>query len=498
MEMIKNKARSWLDFRETNPRAIVINKADDLETYFIKNRIWYRGESSELSELYKQLNGKDTTFWGSVPSSGMEIKKSHSGLPKLMIHTLTNIVVDNFSGIKCEDLTALEEWNKIEEENKFYKLTKTILNETQAIGDGAIKFSFNKEVSDYPIIEWYTGEKVDFVYKHGRLIELIFKTYYDKENKKYTLKDHRGYGYVKYELLDENNEQVSLNILEDTKELKNLFFDKSTMWAVPFFIEENDKFKGRGSSKFDGKYDVFDSLDEVISQWIEAIRLGKTIRYIPELLCPKDPTTGETLKSNPYDNQYILTESDMSENGNNKIQVEQANIPSEKYLESYITYLGMAIQGIISAATLGIDVKKLEDANAKYERQLEKTTLYTRQGIIEAYKDFLEKVINTSLKMTRQLKGKTPGENIEFDILFGEYDSPSFDSQIDTISKAKINGVMSTETAVEELYGDTKDKEWKYAEVLRIKEEQGIVSIDEPSVSSEINTDENNEITEEK
>ncbi len=489
MEILKEKARSWLEIRESSPRGIIIHQADDLQTYFIKNRIWFRGESNELEELYKQLEGKQTTFWGSVPTAGLEIKKSHSGLPKLIINTISDIIVDNFDGVECEDVVSLQNWNKIESDNHFYKNLKKIVSETMAIGDGAIKLSFDEKISSLPILEWYSGDKVDFVYKRGRLIELVFKTYYQKDGKTYLLKEHYGYGYVNYELLDGNN-KVSLNILDETKKLKNLTFDKSVVWAVSFIIDENTKFTGRGASKFDGKYDIFDSLDEIISQWIEAIRLGKAIRYIPECLCPRDPYTGETLPSNPYDNQYIKTDSDMSENSKNQIQVEQSEIQSEKYLQSYITYLGMSIQGIISSSTLGIDVKKIQDANASYERQMEKTTLYTRQGIIDSLREFIPKVINTSLKMLNQLNDSVPGDDVDFDISFGEYDSPSFDSQIDTITKAKNGGIMSIETSVDELYGDSKDDDWKAEEVARLKEEQGLVEMDEPSISQDINLDE--------
>ena len=487
MDKLKEKTRSWLEIRDGNPKRIVINQADDLQAYFIKNKIWYRGEADELEQLYKQLEGKETTFWASVPTTGLEIKKSHSGLPKLIINTVANILVDNFNGVDSDNKIVLKDWEVIEKDNDFYNSLKKILKETMAIGDGAIKLSYDTNLSKQPILEWYTGDKVDFVYKRGRLYELVFKTYYESKGKTYLLKEHYGYGYVKYELLDDKKE-VSLNTIDELKELKPLDFDKSTMWAIPFFIDENDKFEGRGASKFDGKYDVFDSFDEIISQWIEAIRLGKTIRYIPEKLCPKDPNTGETLAPNSYDNQYIAIGTDMRENAKNEIKVEQADIPSDKYVQAYIKYLGMAIQGIISASTLGIDVKKIQDANASYERQMEKTTLYTRQGIIDALNVFIPKVINTSLKMVKQLDESFTDkdrDDIKIDVLFGEYDSPSFDSQIETISKARTNGVMSTETSVKELYGDSKDETWINEEVIRIKEEQGIVSMEEPAINSD-------------
>lgn len=495
MDMVRNKARSFLQIKEGNPRAIIIHQEDDLQAYFIKNKIWYRGESNELEELYKQLAGKQTTFWGSVPTIGMEIKKSHSGLPKLILNVLTNIVIDNFNGVQCENELELNKWNLIEKENKFYKLLKKIIKETMAIGDGAIKLSFDKDISEYPIIEWYSGDKVDFVYKRGRLNEIIFKDYYSQNNKTYLLKEHRGYGYVRYELLDDDK-LVPINTIKEFEDLKDLFFDDKTIWAIPFFIDESNKYEGRGESKFDGKYDVFDSLDEIISQWLEAIRVGKAMRYIPEKLCPKDPYTGETLFPNPYDNQYILTESDMTEGAKNQITIGQAQIQSEKYLESYITYLGMAIQGLISSSTLGIDVKKIQDANASYERQLEKTTMYTRQGIIDALNEFIPNVINAVLKMDKQIKKEKKQENVEavFNVLFGEYDTPSFDSQIETITKAKNGGIMSVETSIKELYGDSKEENWIQEEIKRVKEEQGISEMDEPSINDDFDLIENEEI----
>ena len=39
---------------------------------------------------------------------------------------------------------------------------------------------------------------------------------------------------------------------------------------------------------------------------------------------------------------------------------------------------------------------------------------------------------------------------------------------------------------MDELYGDTKDEEWKAEEVKRIKEEQGIISEPIPDVRSDM------------
>ena len=41
---------------------------------------------------------------------------------------------------------------------------------------------------------------------------------------------------------------------------------------------------------------------------------------------------------------------------------------------------------------------------------------------------------------------------------------------------------MSVETQVDELWGSSKDDEWKESEVSRIKSEKGLINADEPSI----------------
>lgn len=476
--------KTWLDIKEDNsPKAITIHQSEDFEGNCIINKIWLRGNSNELEELHKQLTGKETSFWSSVPSDGLAIKKNHTGLPKLIIKTLTDIVMDSYNGV---DFEGSEEWEEIAEDNKFDKILKDSIFDAIGVNDGAMRVSYDASITEMPILEWFSGDNVELIYKRGRLIEVVFKTYYTKQDKCYTLKETRGYGYIRYKLFD-GDKEVKLSTIDEVKDLKDLTFDNKVMWAVPLIIDKSLKYEGRGASKLDGKYDAFDSLDEVNSQWIEAIRLGRARTYIPEDLIPKDPSTGMLLTPNPFDNQFIKTGSSMAEGVSNKVQVEQADIQSDKYLQTYMTYLDLCLQGLISPSTLGIDTKKIQDANAQYERQMEKTTMYTRQGIIEALTEFIPDVINMTLQSKDQMSGSTPREEIEIDVKFGEYATPSFDAQIETISKAKMNGIMSLETSIDELYGDSKDEEWKAQEIARLKEEQGFTEMIEPAVNQDLN-----------
>ena len=75
-------------------------------------------------------------------------------------------------------------------------------------------------------------------------------------------------------------------------------------------------------------------------------------------------------------------------------------------------------------------------------------------------------------------------EVVKVDIPFGEYANPSFESQVETLAKARPGvPLMSVEAQVEELYGDSRDDEWKREEIARLKAEQGIAEVEEPGVN---------------
>ena len=161
-------------------------------------------------------------------------------------------------------------------------------------------------------------------------------------------------------------------------------------------------------------------------------------------------------------------------------ETEQPSIPHDSYLASYVTALDLCLQGIISPSTLGIDVKKLDNAEA--QREKEKATLYTRNAIVEALQETLPELVAACLNCCRLLAGQAP-EEVKVDIPFGEYANPSFESQVETLAKARPGvPVMSVEAQVEELYGDSRDEEWKAEEVRRLKAEQGIAEVEEPGV----------------
>ncbi|MNJ60964.1 hypothetical protein D3C77_567300 [compost metagenome] len=169
----------------------------------------------------------------------------------------------------------------------------------------------------------------------------------------------------------------------------------------------------------------------------------------------------------------------MAEDAKGQIDMVQPQILYEAFVSSYASTLDMCLQGIISPATLGIDLKKTDNAEA--QREKEKATLYTRGKIIERLNDVIPQLVSIVMKVYDTMQNRSAGD-YEASVSFGEYASPSFDSVVETVVKAKLGGAMSVEQGVEAMYGDTWTNEQKAEEVRRIKIEQGWIEMDEPEV----------------
>ncbi len=480
MGWVKNMIIKLLKITPAYEKKIVIQEPLSFQANVLKNQIWYRGDPSELEQFFKQAGYDDVSkarFWASVPDT--RVRKIHSGIVQIVVDRLKDIVVSDLDDIDFEDETTKDLWDDIAEDNNFEDVLGQAVQGTLASGDGAFKISVD-EVSKYPIVEFYEADAVEYVRKRGRIREILFYTNYAKENKEYRLQETYGRGYVRYKLFGEDGKEVALETLAETAGLVDVTFSGDFMMAVPLMFFASTKWKGRGKAIFDSKTDNLDALDEVVSQWLDAVRAGRVKRYIPEDLIPRNPENGALLQPNPFDNQFVKIGSTMAENETQKIDVSQPQIAFEAYQASYASFLDLALQGIISPSTLGIDLKKTD--NAESQREKEKVTLYTRNQIVNVLNKVIPALAATILKTYDTMQSKLPSE-YEVSVKFGEYASPGFDSVVETVGKAKSLGVMSTEKAVDEMYGDTMTDEEKAEEVARIKAENS-VSTPEPLIDT--------------
>lgn len=484
MEKIKN----YFTIKPPQALQVDIEQLTNFEGHTFINKIWYRGDANELHQMYKQIKDYipgNENFWSGTPSKYSNVRKIHTGLPALIVDTLADISTDDLDKIEVDK--RQEEWDIIAKENQIKELIRNAVATTLWSGDGAFKWSIDTDISEYPIIEFYGADRVEYEYERGRLVAIIFKTTKIVKSKKYELRERYDKKGITYKLLDEDKKELKIENYIEFAKYKPVENNAGFMMAKQLMLRKSQKFEDRGKSIFDGKLDNFDAYDEVWSNWMLAVRKGQIKEYIPDCFVPRDPKTGVALRANDFDNAYIVG-SDMSENAKNQIMSTQGEIQHEALLSTYITALDNCITGLISPSTLGIDVKKLDNAEA--QREKEKTTLYKRNQIVEVLEEVIKDIVNITFKVLDNMN-ETPISETEATITFGGYANPSFEAQVETVGKASTSSIMSVEAQVEELWGDTKEEEWKAEEVKRIKYEKGIEIMDEPAINQDIDLIEN-------
>ena len=105
-DSIRQGLRSFLRVNPAHDKIITINERTNHMTECACNRVWYRGKSELLSDLYAELDVPSTMFWKASSTPGLEIRKIHTGLPALMCDTIANIIIADYNGFEISSKSS--------------------------------------------------------------------------------------------------------------------------------------------------------------------------------------------------------------------------------------------------------------------------------------------------------------------------------------------------------------------------------------------------------
>jgi hypothetical protein len=463
--------------------------------------IWYSGDSDELLNYYTRGNfrefqtdpifnrNKKDYFW-SVASMEEKVKRTHSGIPRAIVETITNAIGNPM--ISSDDPLIQQRIDDIIKANDLY----TAVNQEQmpltlVTGGGAWKINIDTNISDKPILTFYDVRNVRFEIISRRIMGIKFVDYYKGEdNKAYALVDHRfvddGNSYVEYKLYklrpgqkdgeyEKDGEEVALTSLPQTKDLQDTeIVGLTEILGVPSIFFKDTIYEGYGRSIYSGKVDLFDDLDQALSQSANTVRKSTPVEYFPVDMLERTPT-GEPKLPARYDRTYVATPAGRNGDGDrvSQINTTQPSVNFAQYSGEELTLLSFILTGVLSPATMGIDVAKKDNADA--QREKEKVTIMTRNNIILKQKEILDKVLCLALKMENYMMDPTLTEFPEYQIGvdFEEFANPSFENQIVILANALSSGAISIDRYVDLLWGDSLDEAAKQAEVEYIKQFMG-------------------------
>ena len=244
-----------------------------------------------------------------------------------------------------------------------------------------------------------------------------------------------------------------------------------------FYDVGNPKY---GRSIYAGKLDLFDFLDEILSQASQTNRVSTPVEYYsPDVL--ERGRNGGIGVPNLYNRQFIQKAGVPDGEGNmsQDIITTQPDLNFDKYGELEKDILGNILTGVLSPSTFGIDIAKKDNAEA--QREKEKVSIMTRNNIITAETKMLKEMVLLSIYMQEYMSlGTITLKDYEIDVKYNEFANPTTENLIQSLLPMLVQGGISPELFVEKIYGESLGEEAKSKEIAWITKplQQGELNID--------------------
>lgn len=430
------------------------------EMFFME--VLQRGDITEICSAAKNMLNSTNSFWAVVDTNdGIPLK--HAGLEEVIVKTIMNIVAELYNEVdfSTQFMEEKDIWIQINEDQAFQTMLMNAIVDTLYCGDTALLVNWR---DDKIVLDYKKGRNLEYVYDlDGQLKEIIVLRKYKVENKEYLLKQFYGADalYVKYVLYDDRGNEVSLSVVEELKDLKDVEITSENKYvdcsfATQFFINKSNKYEGRGASLFSTKLDALDALDEVVSQRQSVLRSGAPKEFLDESCIYKNSQNVKNINQTAMHKFY--EKANTSINGNGKdIEVLQSDIKAEEYRIYEEDAKRRVLEGILSEQTVS-NTSVINNTSITKER--EKQTNYTISNIKKAVQDIIPRFVYNVLNVWYIYNGKntdiTPNDIV---VSFDEYNNPTFENQVDTCAKIKQQKLLPNYEMLQELYGNTKTDE---------------------------------------
>lgn len=466
---------------KTRQETMIIPYDDNYES--MCNYAWYSYDANSLLQFYKlyepinNVHYEHLNNFYKVWKGGNKSPLMHYPLARSISKAMSALVfsdepqINIVSGNKNRDKASNIALKKIFRENKL----RVLLQRASEICSysGAVTFAlvFDKEVSEYPIIQLYAKEDTEVEKKYGKVTKIICKDYFtdDTESKTYTLHSIYKRGAIEYKLYDSTNtvlKEVPLSTVKECENLKDIKIINNDNQPYPSLLAVYKENNGDGKSDYFNIKDDFLLLDETVSAKADFIRKSRirTFLYDNNLF---QNEKGEIIKPTEFDMSYIVLHdscpTDMTDRQTPKRDVIDIKASIEAYDNTITNIIKEVCHSVgLSPATLGIDAAGANSSALALEIR-ENVSLFTRAEKIKEWRDALEKLVKvlfeSSLAVIDQDIIYISSLNIDISVVFGEYSRPSFENMVNVLGAALDNRLIDLDSALKELYPEKTETE---------------------------------------
>ena len=475
---------------------------------------WYSGESDELLRVYN-YNARiefrteyyyyenDRSYFWSIAALEKETKRTHSGFGKAIIDTIVDIcgvpVADAGKGpdgvspaVLGKDLSGMDVFaqkalDDLLHANMFWDLYQNKqMPLTLVEGYGAYKITWDKAVFGCdPVITYYRANDVRIYERCNRVLGMTFLDYYrDGKGQRYLVAEtrvlERGGQSATFitECFKEYGQQL-IAVHGDECDFLPVKMGVQTgmpcLFAQPCRFYHDHTTMSFGKGVLDSKFDVLDGLDQTLSILENTVRVATPLVTFDTNFADRDEH-GMPKLPNLYNQNFIQIRGRKNEfgseaGGSKPIEVTQPQIDVDRFVRAIEQYERLMINGILSPATMGLDVNKQDSKGALEEK--DKTTVFTRNHVLEREKDILEGLIKQALLAKQYLlMGKVDAFWLKPTVEFDEFSDTSYESKIESLSSVLANNAISPKMYVKKVYGNSLDDKGRDEETKWLDEQK--------------------------
>lgn len=473
-----------------------VNSRDDVRILKIREMdAWYASNDSGLLNFYTKNNlidfnyeplywrNKQSYFWA-VSSTEGDYKRTTSGLAEAIVDSIVNLI--GYPTIEDPALKASLEEVGFDAVLHDAQMVKTLVE-----GYSGYRIDWDLSLSPHPFIACYSAENVDFIVRRNFLVGMVFKDWYaDDKGGKYLVCETRHFANSVDEskvshrnLMIETDcfkasfsgSQVQLDLISDRSSvpcLANVFggisiSDCPYLLAEPcvFFPDPENLAYGRGILQ--SKISLLDDLDQSLSQSSNADRASTPEKIYDTNYLERDED-GLPRQPKCFDRKYTYVAGPRDSSGATQnadpVKVIQPVLNFEQYSSEQMNIATHILQGVLSPATLGIDISRKDNANA--QREKEKVTVFTRNAIIMRETVILKKLLSQYMIVDSYLRtGEFVCRSTDVPVRFSEFADESFENKLDALVGAMAQKSVSPEMFVSKLYGDSITEEQRQQEI---------------------------------
>lgn len=478
-----------------------------------ENARWVQGVPEELEYFYKNtfpsLLGYSTSdvgisyFWNKVTG---KTPKVHSGLPGLISRTMVNLIATpGFDALvadekmvegELEDVTNEEHTDRLWEildDNKFEDVLfpNAVIAESYG-GFVGFKLSQDDDITKFPILEVAIPETVELITRRGRQVAIIFKTYFEENDKDLELHemystDENDNATITYALFE--NDGGKMRKIEFTGEQAELYKD-ITMFGLDSMAAlvknnttANTQFAGSvyGLSDYNNSQSIFNALDENLSQQMKVIRFNSPKRFFTRDMTAQ-AGSGNHTTFDDFEMDYEMVAGD-PDNPTNTYKDINSTFDITNYTGTNLQMAVIALNNAgLSPKTIGMLNVEAINSSDESSRGKEVASLRTRDLKLKLWRKTFEELFVKILQFDDVVNHSREAGEYKINVNFNEYVVPSFEERIKVGIEAVNGGAMDIKEMVNSIYLDDKSDIEKDELIQRIKIENEIPFVEAPTL----------------